>query len=272
MTTEYQKKVEESLAFIRARVSVPRELGIILGSGLGDFADGLAGSMSLGSAAIPNYPSQSVEGHRGRLVFAEVGGLPIVAFQGRVHFYEVGDIGKVLYPIHVAHALGVKTLLVTNAAGGIHSQISPGDLMLITDQIDFTLERLPLPVAPALARPLSVYDAALTAKALSVAGRLGIPVERGIYAGVKGPSYETAAEVEMLGKLGADAVGMSTVLETAFASLMGMKVVGISCITNLATGRSHAKLSHQEVTEVGLKVRDRFSKLLLALIKSLSEN
>ena len=243
------------------------EVALVLGSGLGDYADGLTGRTSFPTADIPHYPVSTVEGHRGALVFAELGGRSLLAFQGRIHLYECNDQTMVLTPILIAAGLGVTTLVVTNAAGGINREFAPGDLMLITDQIDLMLERMPAGIPSS--RHVRLYDENLTARAEELALKRGIPVRRGVYAGVKGPSYETAAEVEMIHRFGGDAVGMSTVKEVLCASELGMKVLGISCITNKATGIGAARLDHAEVREVAGRVRRDFALLLTDVIQDL---
>ncbi|MGA9116557.1 MAG: purine-nucleoside phosphorylase [Bacteroidota bacterium] len=264
------KAVAASAAFLRSRVGSLRRTGIILGSGLGDFADGMDDITAFPVGDIPGYVPQTVPGHRGRLLFGKVGGRPVLAFQGRIHFYECGNLEQVLHPVHLAAAMGVSTLIITNAAGGIHPSLGPGDLMMIRDQINLTGERLP----PGCGTPRGIgpYAENLWHLGSSTALSLGIPLADGIYAGVKGPSYETASEIRMLAFLGADAVGMSTVMEAALAASYGMEVAGISCITNMATGLSSRPLSHDEVTQVGQSVRGRFAAFLQALITRLENS
>ncbi|RPH35260.1 purine-nucleoside phosphorylase [bacterium] len=263
-----QQQIQESVSFVRAKTRQHPSVGLILGSGLGDFADTLPGAITIAASDIPHYPVSTVEGHRGRLVFSTLGsGLTVIAFQGRVHFYESRDVHTVTFPVRLAHALGVHTLLVTNAAGGINKEFSPGDLMLISDQLDFTWENS-LRILTGTARTRRfLYDPELLSRAAETAASLGIRLRTGVYAGVKGPSYETAAEVEMIRRLGGDVVGMSTVLEAHLASALGMRLVGISCITNKATGIGGAKLNHQEVTEVANRVRHDFSLLLNGILQ-----
>ena len=259
-------QVEESVGYIRRQTPFHPQTAVILGSGLGDFADGLPDSTSIPTSSIPHYPIPTVPGHKGRLVFGSVGGHPIVALQGRIHFYESRDLNTVLYPIHVAFELGVRNLLITNAAGGVNRTFSPGDIMVITDQINLTLER---PSIPRGTRSADLYDREFVKKALVEAERLGIPLMQGVYAGVKGPSYETAAEIDMIARLGGDAIGMSTVFEVLLANALQIKVLGFSCITNFATGITTQKLNHAEVTEVGNRVKSTFSRLLTAIIPRL---
>lgn len=257
--------IKESVEYIRAITDAAPRIAVILGSGLGDFADALPERLTIPTSQIPHYPVSTVEGHKGKLVFASVNNKPILAFQGRIHFYESNNLETVLYPIHVAHALGISTLIVTNAAGGINRNFNPGDLMIIADQINFTFENAHA-MMNASRQTEPTYSLQLIAKAESAAHANGILVKKGVYAGLKGPSYETASEVEMLSRLGADAVGMSTVFESRLASSLGIQVLGISCITNLGTGISPVKLSHAEVTEVGNRVKKTFADLVTSTI------
>jgi purine-nucleoside phosphorylase len=257
----------EAVAYLRSRLPAPPQIALVLGSGLGEYAESLPGSLTFPSGEIPSYPRSTVPGHKGRIVFAEIGGRSLIAFQGRIHLYECNDLSMVLFPIAVAAGLGARTLVVTNAAGGINRQFTPGDLMLITDQIDLTLHAETIPGERGWKREM--FDPVLTEHASLLATERGLPVRRGVYAAVKGPSYETAAEVEMIYRLGGDAVGMSTVKEVAFASRLGMKILGISCITNKATGIGTTKLNHDEVTQVAEKVRTNFAHLLTDCISDM---
>ncbi len=264
-------RVSASVQFIREHTKLKPRVAIILGSGLGDFADSLPERTTISTEDIPHYPRSSVEGHKGKLVFAALDGVPILAFQGRIHFYETNNLGPVLYPIYLAHDLGIELLIVTNAAGGINRTFNAGDLMIITDHINLTFARFVGNQAErSAARSIYTHSLITLAEDVAVANRIAI--RRGVYAGLKGPSYETAAEIEMLHRLGADAVGMSTVFETSLAASLGMRVLGISCITNLATGISGSRLSHEEVTEVGRRVRQTFARLLTAIIMEIGEH
>ncbi len=260
--------LDPAVEFIHARAPGLPALGLILGSGLGDFADSMPEAVSIPAADIPNYPSPTVEGHKGRLVFGKrKRGDFVLAFQGRTHFYESGDADPVLFPIRLAQRLGISSLVVTNAAGGINRQFAPGDLMVIADQINLTFEY----VTPINGKAMNcrIFDDGLIKLARTTASSLGINLKQGVYAGVKGPSYETAAEIEMIARLGGDAVGMSTVLETVVAWALGMRVLGISCITNKATGIGQSRLSHSEVTDVANRVKKDFTALLSAIIESI---
>jgi len=264
-----EQRLHESIHYIRQRVEKLPSLAIILGSGLGDFADTLPDRIVLTNTDIPYYPTSTVEGHKGRLVFGSIGKQSVLICQGRVHFYESRNLETVLYPIYVAHGLGIETLIVTNAAGGISRQLAVGDLMIVTDQIDLTLEQ---PVSEGVKHRSprrELYSKELAARALQAAAAIGTTIKKGVYAGMKGPSYETAAEVEAIHRVGGDAVGMSTVAEVALAASLGLNVLGISCITNRATGIHMEKLDHSEVTEVANRVKHTFGSLLTSLVEQL---
>jgi purine-nucleoside phosphorylase len=258
----------ESVRFLRSKLPAPPDIALVLGSGLGDFAESLPRRLIFPSTGIPSYPRSTVPGHKGQIVFANLAGRNLIAFQGRIHLYECNDLSMVLFPIIVAAELGARTLIVTNAAGGINRQFSPGDLMLITDQIDLTFQAQGIPGD--LREKRDMYDPVLSEHASRLAAVRGLPLRRGVYAAVKGPSYETAAEVEMIHRLGGDAVGMSTVKEVALAAVLGMSVLGISCITNKATGIGSAKLNHEEVTEVASRVKKHFADLLTVFISEMT--
>jgi purine-nucleoside phosphorylase len=260
--------IEQAVAAVRqhAKGAAPK-VGIVLGSGLGDFADRLEKRVAIPYRDLPHFPKSSVVGHASQLVLGEIGGEPIVAMQGRVHYYEGYSPTEVVFPIRVLCRLGIHTLVVTNAAGGINPAFQPGDLMAIRDHINlsgFNPLRGPNedklgPRFPDMSEP---YAHALTETLQACATKLGIRTVEGVYAILAGPSYETPAEIRMLHKLGADAVGMSTVPEVIAARHMGVRVAGISCITNLASGIGKEPLSHQEVAETAGRVREVFCKLL----------
>jgi purine-nucleoside phosphorylase len=269
-------KLSQSVDFIESRVTVRPKIALVLGSGLGDFGDHLSNTISIGANEIQNYPVSTVPGHAGRILFGTLdeGGkktAPLVVFQGRVHYYECSDLEKVIFPIRIARALGADTLLVTNAAGGINRLFAPGDLMFIRDYLNMTAENPLIGTMSALSnfvRPS--FDAELLSIAKCVALEHAIPTKEGVYCWTKGPTYETAAEIRMMGDAGADAVGMSTVPEMMAASQLGMRVLGISCITNMATGISKDKLSHAEVTETANMVKANFTRLLTEILFALS--
>ncbi|MFL5343649.1 MAG: purine-nucleoside phosphorylase [Hyalangium sp.] len=262
------EQVQETVQAIRQRAGglTPR-VGIILGSGLGAFAEGFGRKVIIPYPELPHFPHSSVPGHAGRMVLGEVGGQPVVAMQGRVHSYEGYSPMQVAFPARVLCSLGIKALVLTNAAGGINSLFAPGDLMAITDHINLSgwnaltgpnEDRLG-PRFPDMSR---AYAPSLRTLLLESAQRTQVPLRQGVYAMVSGPSYETPAEIRMLRTLGADAVGMSTVPETVAAGHMGVPVVGISCITNLAAGVGDKPLTHDEVAETANRVAGIFSRLL----------
>ena len=256
--------LRRSLDYIRSRTQLQPDTALVLGSGLGEFADTFEDKFAIPTAEIPGYPRSTVPGHKGHIVFGNIGNRAVVAFQGRVHFYECGVLDAVRHPVRVANGLGATTLVVTNAAGGINREYLPGDLMLITDQLNFT-GLSGAPPAPPSNERRRLYDREALTVADQVASEIGISLHHGVYAGVLGPSYETAAEVEMLHRGGADAVGMSTVLEVELAASLGMRVLGISCITNKATGVGIHKLNHDEVTLVARRVKEDFTRFLSTL-------
>lgn len=260
--------LKSCLEVIRARApQAAPKVGIILGSGLGGFADALEGAEAIAYADLPHFPLSGVEGHAGRLVLGRVGAEPVVAMQGRVHFYEGYTPEQVAFPARVLCGLGIKALVVTNAAGGINLDFQVGDLMAITDHLNLSGYN-PLvgpndaalgPRFPDLSHAYAPHLRALLEQAASATG---CRLQQGVYACLSGPSYETPAEIRMLRTLGADAVGMSTVPEVIAAAHMGVKVAGISCITNLAAGLGQGALSHDEVAATAARVRDTFQKLL----------
>lgn len=252
---------------IRRRVGdVQPAAAVILGSGLGGLAARIGNPVVIPFADVPGFPSATVAGHAGKLLVGTLGGRPVVTLAGRFHMYEGHAAALAGFPVRVLNALGVRTLFVSNAAGGIRRTFRPGDLMLIRDHLNLMF-RSPLIGAqepgdvrfPDMSAP---YDAELTQCLRDVALELHVPLVEGVYAGLLGPSYETPAEVRMLGVLGADAVGMSTVPEVIVARAIGMRVAGISCITNLASGISPHPLSHAEVIETTNVVAERFEQLV----------
>ena len=268
------EQIQETVTAVRARapaeVKAPR-VGIILGSGLGSFADRLSGAVSVPYAELPHFPSSSVPGHAGRLVLGTLRGVPVVAMQGRVHGYEGYSQAQVAFPARVLCALGLRALVVTNAAGAINRALHPGDLMAITDHINLS-GGSPLygpnddRLGPRFPDMSTTYDVGLLARLLECAQATKIDLRSGVYAILSGPSYETPAEIRMLRVLGADAVGMSTVPEVLAAAHMGVKVAGVSCITNLAAGISPKPLSHAEVAETAGRVTETFSRLLIEFL------
>ncbi|MEG6611605.1 purine-nucleoside phosphorylase [Pseudoclostridium thermosuccinogenes] len=267
------RKAAESAEYIQKRLTTKPQIGIVLGSGLGPLVNEVKEQIEIDYGDIPNFPIPTVEGHAGKLIAGEIGGKPVLVMKGRFHFYEGYDISQVVFHIRVFKLLGISHILVTNAAGGVNRDFSPGDLMLITDHISFFA---PSPLRGKNADEFGVrfpdmseaYSKELIAMAEKTAGELGIKLQKGVYAFTQGPMYETPAEIRALRILGADAVGMSTVPEVIAARHAGMKVLGISCITNMAAGILEQPLSHEEVMETAKKVETRFVSLVNKLISN----
>ncbi|UMZ73924.1 purine-nucleoside phosphorylase [Natranaerofaba carboxydovora] len=265
-------KIIEVRDFIEKNISIKPETGIILGSGLGPLADEIEPEIIFNYDEIPHFPSSTVIGHKGRLVFGQLEGRYVMAMQGRFHYYEGYDMKEVTFPVRVMQLLGIKNLIVTNAAGGLGEHLSVGDLMLITDHINFFGDN-PLMgknddrLGERFPDMTYAYNPELREKARKVGEKLGISMPEGIYMGVAGPTYETPAEIKMAEALGADAVGMSTVPEVIVANHGGINVLGISCITNDAAGKAGKKLDHSEVMEVTEKISENFSNLVKEIVK-----
>jgi purine-nucleoside phosphorylase len=249
-------------------------IGLVLGSGLGSFADRLGDAARIDYSEIPHFPTSTVPGHAGRLVVGKLGQKTCAAMQGRVHFYEGHDLKRVTFPIRTLVLLGCRTIIVTNAAGGVNPDLLPGTLVVISDHLNMFPEG-PLRgdnderLGPRFPDMTRAYDAELRALALRVGKQRGLALREGVYAGLPGPSYETPAEVRMLRVLGADTCGMSTVPEVIVAAHMGARVLGISCVTNHAAGITGEPLSHDEVTQTATRVRDQFCSLLEGVIGEL---
>ena len=259
---------------VRARLDrrAPRVM-LILGSGLGHFADVVQDAVSIPFDEIPGFPTTTVHGHGGRLVAGTVEGVPVIVQAGRFHLYEGHDAATTVFPVRLAHALGARTLFVSNASGGIRRTFRAGDLMLIRDHINLMWQN-PLigPVQPGEERfpdMSAPFDPELLALMRASALAVGVPVVEGVYCGLLGPTYETPAEVRMLELLGADAVGMSTVPEVLVARALGMRVAGISCVTNVAAGYSGEKVSHEDVLAVAARVEEAFSALVREWLRRL---
>lgn len=266
-TTNVLKKIEESLAFIFQKTSLKPTLGITLGSGLAAFAEAVDEPIAISYADIPHFSPPGVDGHPGQLILGKICDLPVAVLQGRIHYYEGHSMEEVVFPTRVLGKMGVQTQILTNAAGGLAPYMQPGDFMIITDHINLT-GASPLrgpnikelgPRFPDMSR---LYDPRLNSVLAQQCIDLGLRYSDGVYCGVAGPAYETAAEVKYLQTIGGKAVGMSTVAETIAARHMGVKVCGISCITNLATGLSDQVVSHEDVKDVAKKVESNFAQLL----------
>lgn len=265
-------RLQNCVAQIQKKVDFQPEIAVVLGSGLGKFAETNVNILHrIAYGEITDFPVSTVSGHTGQFLFGELGGKKLVLMQGRVHYYEGYTMQDVVLPIRVMRQLGAKTLFLTNAAGGIRPDLKDGSLMLLTDQISALV---PSPLYGANPKELGVrfpdmtevYDKQLRDRALQTAEKLGIPLKQGIYLQVRGPQYETPAEIRMFAGWGADAVGMSTACEAIAAGHMGMKVCGISCITNMAAGLSGKPLDHEEVQETADRVANDFQSLLAGLI------
>lgn len=265
--------VENAARAVRERIGDrPPRLALILGSGLGRVVEGFDDVRRVPYSDIPHLPSASVHGHAGELVAGTLAGAELLAFAGRLHLYEGHTPGAAAFPVRLAHALGARTLLVSNAAGGIRRTFRPGDLMIIRDQIN-VMWRSPLagpvrPDEPRFPDMIDAYDPALAAIVLKAARAAGVPAVEGIYAGVPGPSYETPAEIRMLERLGADAVAMSIIPEVIAARSLGMRVAGISCITNPAAGVTSARLDHADVVRVASRVAGDFSLVIRGMVEA----
>ena len=264
-------RAERAARLIRERAKADVSVAIVLGSGLGGFADELTDASGIPYDQIPGFARATVEGHAGRLVIGKVGATAIAALQGRFHFYEGYSLEEVTFPIRVLKLLGVKTLILTNASGALNAEFAPGTLMLISDHINL-MGVNPLIGAndtrfgPRFPDLTNVYSPELQDVVLQEAREMKLEMRRGIYASLTGPSYETPAEIHMVRALGAQAVGMSTVPEAIVARHMGMKVVGISCITNLAAGVTDHPVDHTQVIATGERIRESFSELLRRVI------
>lgn len=274
MSESMEQRIRDAVQFIEEEIPYSPEAGLILGSGLGVLADAMEDVTVIHYEEIPHFPVSTVEGHAGELLIGTIQGKKTVLMKGRFHLYEGYDVAAVAFPVRVMKALGVRSLLVTNAAGGINAAFAPGDLMLIRDHINFMFRN---PLIGRNDKTLGVrfpdmseaYSASLRAIAEKAAAELGLRLQEGVYAGMLGPSYETPAEIRMLRKIGADAVGMSTVPEVIAARHAGLQVLGISCITNMAAGMLGQSLSHAEVMETAERVKGSFLRLVSAIIPKL---
>jgi len=272
--TDLFGQLQEAKAAVAAKLDTPPQVGLILGSGLGAWADRLDKPVTIPYADIPHFPRSTVVGHSGRLVVGDRAGARCVAMQGRIHMYEGHSAATVAFPARVLVALGAKVVIVTNAAGGLNPAWSPGTLMLIRDHIDMLRDHaLRGPnddrLGPRFPDMTHAYPEELRALAKAAAREANVPLAEGVYVAMPGPTYETPAEVQMLQRLGADATGMSTVPEVVVARHMGARVIGISCITNHAAGITGQPLSHDEVTETAARVRATFESLLDAILGKL---
>jgi purine-nucleoside phosphorylase len=273
------EEIARALADLRAAIGEAARptVGLVLGSGLGAFADTLEARTVMPFARIHGLPASTVVGHSGNLVYGRRGGVEVLALQGRVHFYEGHDFARVAFPARLLVAAGCKTLILTNAAGGIDPSLRPGEIVLIKDHLNL-MGGSPLrgpndeSLGPRFPDMTDLYAAELRALAAAAAVDVGLKLREGVYAGLPGPAYETPAEIRMLRTLGADLCGMSTVPEALAAAHMGARVLGLSCVTNLAAGITGQKLSHDEVTATAARVRGEFERLLGRILERLGAN
>jgi purine-nucleoside phosphorylase len=256
-------------------MTIEPRIALVLGSGLGGFADDFEDAVRIPYEQIPGFPRSTVEGHEGRLIVGKVDSVPALAMQGRVHYYEGYALDEVTFPVRTFKLLGIKTLVLTNAAGGINVGLTQGALMVISDHVNLMGDN-PLRgpnderFGPRFPDMSAVYSPALQELVVEEAKAIGVEVRRGIYGGLSGPSYETPAEIHLLRALGADAVGMSTVPEAIVARHMDMEVLGISCITNMAAGIGDEPIDHAEVMATGDRVRGTFTQLLRKVVSAIN--
>jgi len=274
-STGLYERAEHATRVIRSRISVEPRIALVLGSGLGGFADDFEEAVGIPYEDIPGFVRSTAQGHAGRLVVGKIDSVPVLAMQGRVHYYEGYSLEEVTFAVRTFGLLGVKTLVLTNAAGGINVQLTQGALMVISDHLNL-MGVNPLRGAnderfgPRFPDMSAVYSHELQELVINEAKAIGVEVRRGIYGALSGPSYETPAEIHLLRNLGADAVGMSTVPEAIVARHMGLEVLGISCITNMAAGISDEPINHEEVMETGNRVRETFAELLRRVIGAIN--
>jgi len=263
------ERIQETAAFLRSKMHTQPETAIILGTGLGSLANEITDKYEIGYETIPNFPVSTVEGHSGRLIFGKLGNKDIMAMQGRFHFYEGYAMTEVTFPIRVMRELGIRTLFVSNAAGGMNPDFEIGDLMIITDHINFfpehPLRGRNIPYGPRFPDMSEAYNKELIRKADEIAREKGIKVQHGIYIGTQGPTYETPAEYKMFRILGADAVGMSTVPEVIVANHCGIRVFGMSVITDLGVEGKIVEVTHEEVQ----KAADQAQPLMTTIMREL---
>jgi purine-nucleoside phosphorylase len=270
----YYDKVKEAADAVRSRIATMPQVAIVLGSGLGDFANSLGSAVTMPYGQLPHWPASRVIGHEGKLVVGTAAGKTIAALAGRAHMYEGHDAGTVTFAVRTLGLLGVKTLILTNAAGGVNTSFSQGALMVIDDHVNLTGQN---PLAgpnedrfgPRFPDMTEVYSARLRGIADRAGKKIGVTLPHGVYVALLGPSYETPAEIRYLRTIGADAVGMSTVPEAIVARHMRMDVLGISCITNMAAGVLPQPIDHAEVMETGRRIRGQFIALLEGIIEQL---
>ena len=263
--------IQETTAFLRDRMPFSPRTAIILGTGLGSLADALTDIVAIDYRDLPHFPVSTVEGHNGRLLFGKLAGKEVLAMQGRFHYYEGYSMKEVTYPVRVMRELGIRTLIVSNAAGSVNPEHRLGDLMLITDHINFfpehPLRGRNIPYGPRFPNMSEAYARELLRQARAIAAEHHIDVREGVYLGTQGPTFETPSEYRMFHRLGADAVGMSTVPEVIVARHCGIRVFGISVITDLGLGDAVAEVSHEEVQEAAHAAQPHMTTLIRELIQ-----
>jgi purine-nucleoside phosphorylase len=263
-------RLDEAKGVVLARMDLRPSIGVVLGSGLGAFADALEDQVAVPFGEIPHFPTSTVVGHGGALVVGRSRAVPVAVLKGRVHFYEGYSLDQVVFPVRVLGRLGVRTLVVTNAAGAINPAFAPGDLMVIEDHVNLLGNPLLGPndeaLGPRFPDMSEAYDRGLRDVAEAACRAAGAPCRRGVYVALAGPSYETPAEIRAFRALGADAVGMSTVPEVIAARHMGIRVVGLSCLTNMAAGVTDRKLDHREVLETGERVKGALLEVIARIV------
>ncbi len=266
------EKIQETAAYLQQRIPSAPKTAIILGTGLGNLVTHLTETTEIPYETIPNFPVSTVEGHSGKLIIGKLGGKDVLAMQGRFHYYEGYDMKQVTFPVRVMYALGIRTLLVSNASGGMNPEFEIGDLMLITDHINLFPEH-PLrgknhnELGTRFPDMSEAYSKELLAKAKEIAARNSIKVVEGVYVGTTGPTFETPAEYRYFRIIGGDAVGMSTVPEVIVANHAGMKVFGMSIITDLGVPGKIVEVSHEEVQEIGNKVQPLMTKIMMEMVE-----
>ena len=264
------EKIQETATYLKGKISTHPETAIILGTGLGSLVHEIADKYEIDYKDIPHFPLSTVEGHSGKLIFGKLGDKDIMAMQGRFHYYEGYSMKEVTFPVRVMHALGIKTLFVSNAAGGMNPDFEIGDLMVITDHINFfpehPLRGKNIPYGPRFPDMSEAYNKELINKADIIAAEKGIKLQHGIYIGTQGPTFETPAEYKMFHILGADAVGMSTVPEVIVANHCGINVFGISVITDLGVEGKIVEVSHEEVQKAADEAQPRMTTIMRELI------
>jgi len=271
---DMMQKINEAKNYIRTKSSLSPKIGLVLGSGLGSLVEEMTDAVHIPFESIPYFAIPTVEGHSGKVVIGKLNGVLVVALSGRYHYYEGYDLSVVTFPIRVMRMLGVETVILTNACGAVNQAFKPGELMIITDHLNLTANN-PLIgknidlLGPRFADASEIYTKSLRCIAHEAAYELKIKLQEGVYTWWTGPSYETPAEIRMIRILGGDAVGMSTVPESLVASHMGMQVLGISCLTNMASGILDQKLSHHEVLEVASSVKYQFSLLIKRIVSKI---